>query len=245
MKDPAGLSLIATLSPDEVNGLAYKWLAPSEPLQGPAPLLLLLHGAGSNEHDLLGLTPYLDGRCMMASVRAPFPSGAGAYTWYRTSHTASGPMIDEAQEDASRRNLAAFVAHLCRSRGALASGTFLLGFSQGATMALSLLLDHPDRFAGAMVFGARLLPGTAAGVRNREAGRGKPVFAAHGLLDDVVPVARARAMRSRLLDAGLDLEYREYASGHDIPGQALRDAAAWLSARLEQVAGLAPRVLQS
>ena len=57
MKDPAGLSLIATLSPDEVNGLAYKWLAPSEPLQGPAPLLLLLHGAGSNDdspHDADG-----------------------------------------------------------------------------------------------------------------------------------------------------------------------------------------------
>jgi len=245
VKDPAGLSLIATLGPDEVAGLAYEWLPPSEPIHGPAPLLLLLHGSGSNEHDLLGLAPYLDGRCMMASVRAPFPSGAGAYSWFRTSHTAAGPMIDEEEETASRRNLAAFVDHLARSRGALTSGVFLLGFSQGATMALSLLLDDPVRHAGALVFGARLLPGTSPATRDRAALAGKSVFAAHGLLDDVVPVARARAMRSRLLDAGLDLDYREYASGHDIPGQALRDAAAWLTARLERVAGLAPRVLQS
>lgn len=243
--DPSGVSLIATLPPEQVDGLAYEWLPPTEPVHGPAPLLLLLHGAGSNEHDLLGLAPYLDGRCMMASVRAPFPSGAGAYAWYRTAHTASGPMIDEAQEQASRRTLAAFVDHLARSRGALASGVFLLGFSQGGTMALSLLLDDPARFAGALVFGARLLPGAARAAHHPEAMRGTPVFAAHGLLDDVVPVGRARAARSRLLDAGLDLDYREYASGHDIPGAALRDATAWLSARLAGIAGLGPRVLQS
>jgi phospholipase/carboxylesterase len=245
VKDPAGLSLLATLGPDEVAGLAYEWLPASEPIHGPSPLLLLLHGSGSNEHDLLGLAPYLDGRCMMASVRAPFPGGAGAYAWYRTSHTAAGPMIDEEQEAASRRNLAAFADHLAHSRGALASGIFLLGFSQGATMALSLLLDDPQRYAGALVFGARLLPGASSAARDHVALGGKPVFAAHGLLDDVVPVARARAMRSRLLDAGLDLDYREYASGHDIPGAALRDAAAWLGDRLERIPGLAPRVLQS
>ncbi|MBK8018219.1 MAG: alpha/beta fold hydrolase [Betaproteobacteria bacterium] len=244
MTDSNNFSLIATLRPDDIAGLTYEMVQPSEALLGPPPLLVLLHGAGSNEHDLLGLTPYLDGRCCMVSVRAPFQNGAGGFAWYRTAYTASGAMIDEEQEAASRDVLARFVSEIVRERGAHPANVYLLGFSQGATMALSLLLSDPGRYAGAMAFGARLLPQISGRVARRDLLKGKPLLLGHGVLDDVVPVARARGVRSFLLDAGMDLDYREYATGHDIPGAALRDAAAWLSTRLEN-ASLAPRVLQS
>lgn len=244
MSDQPNVSLIATMRPDDIAGLTYEVVRPTVAVHGAPPLLVLLHGAGSNEHDLLGLAPYLDGRCLMVSVRAPFPSGPGGFAWYRTAYTASGAQIDEAQEAASRDVLPRFIREVARGHGANPGPMFLLGFSQGATMALSLMLTCPEMLHGVIAFGARLLPQVASRVRDAGSLRGKPALVGHGVLDDVVPVARARSGRSFLLDAGIDLDYREYATGHDIPGAALRDAATWLTARLD-AAGLPPRVLQS
>lgn len=240
MSDPAGVSLIATLRPDDIAGLSYELIHPREAILGPPPLLVMLHGAGSNEHDLLGLAPYLDGRLMIASVRAPFQNGAGGFAWFRTAYTAGGAMIDEEQETASRTALARFIDEIAGEHGANRGTIFLLGFSQGATMALTLMLASPARYAGALAFGGRLLPQVSVALATRTALRDRHLFVGHGLLDDVVPVARARSARSFLLDAGFDLDYREYSTGHEISGAALRDSATWITGQLDRI-GLPPR----
>ena len=60
------------------------------------PLLLLLHGVGSNEDDLFGLAPYLDERFLIISVRAPNTLGPGSYAWFDVDFTPQGPVIDPA-----------------------------------------------------------------------------------------------------------------------------------------------------
>ncbi|MBI1394655.1 MAG: phospholipase [Betaproteobacteria bacterium] len=244
MSNDPGISLIATLRPDDVAGLTYELVHPTEAVHGAPPLLVLLHGEGSNEHDLLGLAPYLDGRCMIVSVRAPFQSGPGGFAWFRTSYTASGAMIDEEQEMASRRALPRFIREVARDHGANPATVYLLGFSQGATMALTLMLTDPTHVAGVIGFGSRLLPQVTSRMHDTRGLQGKSVLLGHGVLDEVVPVARARSVRSFLLETGLDLDYREYSTGHDISGACMRDATAWLTGRLDHV-GVPPRVLQS
>ena len=54
---------------------------------GTPPLLLLLHGVGSNEHDLFELAPFLDKRFLIISVRAPNTLGAGSYAWFEVNFT--------------------------------------------------------------------------------------------------------------------------------------------------------------
>jgi phospholipase/carboxylesterase len=213
--------------------LSYEFVPVRRASATKPPLLVLLHGAGSNEGDLLGLVPYLDERLHVVSARAPNRVEAGAYSWFRTTFTAGGPIVHEGQEADSRKALAAFIDEVIGRHGADPECVYLLGFSQGATLALSFALTVPDQLAGVIAVGGRLLrevlPTFAPAARTA----GLPLFVAHGIHDDVVPIGRARANREFLLGLGLDLTYREYPSGHQIAPQALTDMATWLSARLD------------
>ena len=177
--------------------------------------------------------PYLDSRLQVVSARAPNRIEAGAYSWFRTTFTAGGPVVHEGQEGESRKALAAFIDEVIGRHGADPERVYLLGFSQGATLALSFALTVPDQVAGVIAAGGRLLrevlPTFAPAARTT----GLPLFLAQGIHDDVVPIGRARANREFLLGLGIDLTYREYSTGHRIPPQALTDMAAWLSARLD------------
>jgi phospholipase/carboxylesterase len=239
MTDATQFSLVATLRPDEVEGMGCEILPPRRPEEGRPPLLVLLHGVGSNEHDLLGLAPYVDPRFMIASVRAPFPSGSGGFAWFRVTFTAGGPMIDEEQEAKSRELLPRFIDSLVLDHGADPHRVFLLGFSQGAIMALSLALAQPRRYAGAAAFSGRILPQVGSAIPDPAALAGTPIFLAHGVLDDVIPVTRARSARAFLSGLPVRLDYREYSTGHEIGGPALRDAAVWLTARLDETTAVA------
>src|SRR5689334_2129116 len=70
------------------------------------PLLILLHGYGSNEQDLFGLAPYLDPRFLILSLRAPYELMPGGYAWFEIGWTANGIVIDGQQAEASRKLLA-------------------------------------------------------------------------------------------------------------------------------------------
>src|SRR5438046_1957445 len=72
---------------------------PRAPSSGPPPLLLLLHGVGSHEGDLIGLAPYLDGRFYIVSARAPIQVGPGMYGWYHVTLYPQVPVIDPAEAE--------------------------------------------------------------------------------------------------------------------------------------------------
>ncbi len=82
---------------------------------GTPPLLLLLHGIGSNEHDLYGLAPFLDERFLIISVRAPNTLGPGSYAWFEADFTPQGPVINPAQAEASRKTLITLWTHSARN----------------------------------------------------------------------------------------------------------------------------------
>jgi len=74
---------------------------PPEKANGAPPLLLLLHGVGSNEWDLMGLALHLDRRFFVVSARAPMPLGPDAYAWFRVEFTPDGPMIEPGEVEES------------------------------------------------------------------------------------------------------------------------------------------------
>jgi len=78
---------------------------PRAPSSGPPPLLLLLHGVGSHEGDLIGLAPYLDGRFYIVSARAPIQLGPGMYGWYHVTLDPQVPVIDPAEVTSARAKI--------------------------------------------------------------------------------------------------------------------------------------------
>lgn len=197
------------------------------------PLLVLLHGIGADEHDLLGLADALDPRLAVASLRAPHEAEPMGYAWYALDWTTTPPTPDLAQAEASRARLAAFLPELTARLGADPERVFLFGFSQGATLALALALTRPELLRGVVLHSGRVLPGVEATALPAPALARLEALVLHGVHDDVLPVERGRETRDLLAPRlGARLAYREHDVGHGVSAASLDDAARWLAARL-------------
>jgi phospholipase/carboxylesterase len=184
------------------------------------PLVLLLHGYGSNEQDLPGLMAYLPDGLAYASVRAPLTLGPGSYAWVPIA-VPGRPDPDITQESTTAL-LAWFDEHVAADRPVV-----LLGFSQGGLMVSQLLRMRPDRFVAGVVLSGFVLddsfPGDAVLAQRRV-----PVFFAHGDADPVIaPDATARA--SVWLAEHTDVTDREYAGlAHAVSAEELDDLSTFL-----------------
>jgi phospholipase/carboxylesterase len=214
--------------------LAHLAREPREKTAGRPPLLLLLHGVGSNEADLFGLAPYLDERFLVVSARAPVVLGPGSFGWFRIDFTPEGMVADLAQAKRSLEMLPGFIDELAETYGTDARRTYLAGFSQGAMMSLALMLNRPERLAGVAAMSGRLPRQLIEAAPDRDALEGMPVHITHGLYDPVLPVENARAARQYLEQLPVELTYREYPMGHEVSMESLRDVTAWLTRALDR-----------
>lgn len=202
------------------------------------PLLLLLHGVGSNEYDLFGLAPYLDKRFLIISVRAPYTMGVDSFAWFEVNFTPQGPVIQAEQAEqaeASRYRIIMFLNEAVAAYGADPQQVYLMGFSQGAIMSASVALTRPELVAGAVLMSGRILPQIEPLVAAPEKLKGLPVLVVHGTSDGVLPISNGRDSQKTLTALPVDLLYREYPMGHEVSRESLADVTSWLSARLDDM----------
>lgn len=197
------------------------------------PLLLLLHGIGSNEDDLFGLAPYLDERFRVVSARAPVALDYGGYGWFRIDFTPRGMVADIEQAKRSLAMLSIFIDELVGAYGADGGRVYLMGFSQGAMMSLALLVTSPEKVAGVVAMSGRLPRQVLELEPDREALAGKPVLVTHGLYDPVLPIDNGHAVRDYLSELPVELKYREYPMQHEVSMESLRDVTQWLTETLD------------
>ncbi len=198
------------------------------------PLLLLLHGVGSNEHDLFALAPFLDERFLIISARAPNTLEPGSYAWFDVDFTPQGPIIDPEQAEASRKALIAFLDEAVTAYGADPKQVYLMGFSQGAIMSASVALTRPELVAGVVLMSGRILPEIQPLMAPSEQLAGLPFLVVHGTADTVLPIHHGRASRQLLSSLPVELTYYEYPMGHEISQESLADVTAWLSSQLDK-----------
>jgi phospholipase/carboxylesterase len=211
--------------------LHYVTREPSEPSPRP-PLLVLLHGVGADEQDLLPLAGAMAPRFFCACVRAPYEAEPMGYSWYAMDWRTHPPTFDLAQAEESRAAVAALLPELPARHGSDPARTFLFGFSQGAAIALAVALTRPELVRGAVIHSGGMLPGIAERIAPPQALAHVEVLVLHGTDDEVVPVERGRRMRDLLAPfLGDRLTYREHDGGHYVTEATLDDAAAWLAAR--------------
>lgn len=200
-----------------------------------APVLLLLHGVGSNEQDLMSLAPYLDDRFFVVSARAPIALQHGSYAWYHVQQTPGGGFHYDAQEaEDSRRKILEFVDQLTSSYNVDAERVFLMGFSQGCIMSLAAALTEPKRFSGVVGLSGRLLPDLAERAAPQEQLQGLPILLVHGTQDSVISIEYGRAIRDYLQSLPVDMKYLEYTMGHTINQQAVQEVDTWLERQLDR-----------
>lgn len=212
--------------------LTHLFQQPRQPTDGPPPLLLLLHGLGSNERDLVGLAPYLDPRFQIVSARAPHSLVPDGYAWFEIGWTANDITINFQQAEQSRVLLLGFIAEVLVAYSGDPARVYLLGFSQGAIMSASVTLTEPEVIAGAVLMSGRIPEEIRPLIAPAERLAGKPFLVVHGTADTVLPIRNGRASRALLATLPVALTYQEYAMAHEVSAQSLADVATWLTARL-------------
>ena len=207
---------------------------PAAPSPRP-PLLVLLHGVGADELDLLPLADALDPRLLTVSLRAPHDAEPAGYAWFALDWRTAPPTprVDQAEE--SLAALAAFLPELAARTGGDPERLLLCGFSPGAAMALAVALTRPDLVRGAVIHSARVLPFLRDPARRAPPGALARLDALvlHGTEDDVIPVESGREVRDLLAPLlGERLTYREREAGHFVTAETARDAARWIEGRI-------------
>jgi phospholipase/carboxylesterase len=212
--------------------LTHSVRQPAVPSKGRPPLLLLLHGVGSNEQDLMGLAPALDPRFLIVSARAPITLERGSYAWFHIQFTPDGIVIDPEEAEASRVKLLKFVDELVAAYDVDPQKVFLMGFSQGCIMSIAAALTDPRKFAGVVGMSGRFLPEVRSKIAPSKDLKGLPFLIVHGTADQVLPIAFGRAIRDMLHELPVDLTYKEYAMAHSVSQESLDDIVTWLKERL-------------
>jgi phospholipase/carboxylesterase len=191
--------------------------------QDGLPPLLLLHGTGGDENDLLPLGQELLPGAALLSPRGKVVEH-GMPRFFR--RLAEG-VFDLEDLKLRTTELAGFIAEARKTYGLPAP--VAVGFSNGANIAASLLLSQPDALAGAVLLRA-MLPFEPALMPKLA---GKPVLLLSGSSDQMIPAASTKRLVDVLQTAGADLEYKTLPTGHGLTQNDLLIATRWLSEFLE------------
>jgi phospholipase/carboxylesterase len=183
------------------------------------PPLLLLHGTGGDENDLLPLGQMLSPGAALVSPRGQVLEN-GMPRFFR--RLAEG-VFDEADVIRRANDLADFIAEAREQHGLAAP--VAVGFSNGANIAAALLMLRPEALAGAVLIRA-MVP---LGAPPQAALAGKPVLILTGAMDPIIPQENAGRLAAQLGAAGARVEHEILPAGHNLTQVDIRLARGWLA----------------
>ena len=190
------------------------------PAENSKRTLLVLHGTGGNEDDLLPVGRMLDPESALLSPRGKVLEN-GAPRFFRRLREG---VFDE--EDLKRRanELADFVAEAVKENGLDASRVVAAGYSNGANIASAMMLLRPEILRGAVLFRGQtpLVPEKLPDLS------GKAVFLSSGKFDSIVDAENAANLARMLTEAGAEVMHRVQPSGHELTRVDIDEAREWL-----------------
>jgi phospholipase/carboxylesterase len=194
------------------------------------PLLLLLHGYGSNEEDLFSFSTELPEEYYVVSVRAPYDLQFGSYAWYAINFDADeNKFSDHEQAKKSRDLIVNFISELTDNYAIDAQDVTLIGFSQGTILSYAVALSYPEKIKRVVALSGYLnLEIVKDNYKNNNFSNLK-MFISHGTVDQVIPVDWARKASPILNDLVIENVYKEYPIGHGVAQQNFYDFKNWLA----------------
>ena len=200
-------------------------------LTSETPLLILLHGYGSNEQDLFSFAEELPEDFLIISARAPYEMGYGGYAWFSINFDENNNKfydLEEAQESVNK--ISSFIDEIQAKYKTNPNKTFLLGFSQGCILSYSLSLTIPNKVQYVIGLSGFI----NEELTNQEISKDitTEYYISHGTVDQVIPVEWARKAPEFLTKNNLKNLYSEYPVGHGVAPQNFYSFKQWIEERL-------------
>lgn len=219
--------------------LVYKVQQPSQK-QEKTPVIIMLHGYGSNEEDLFDLAKSFDGRFLTFSLRAPYAADGQGYCWYKLDFLPNKQFKhDYKQASESRKKILSFISQACKNYGADSTQVFILGYSQGAIMAYDVALNKPEKIKGVVALSGFILDETKKTKMDAFKIANVKFFIAHGNADNVVDYKAGEESAKFLQSKKNNVTFKSYDMPHAIIGKELNDIKSWLKSN---VAGEKPAI---
>jgi phospholipase/carboxylesterase len=193
------------------------------------PLLLLLHGYGSNEEDLFSFATELPDKYYIISARAPYDLQYGSYAWYAINFDADqNKFSDHEQAKVSRDLIAGFIDELIANYPIDETQIALIGFSQGSILSYAVALSNPEKVQKVVAMSGYLNLEIMDDNYLKNNFTNLKIFASHGTVDQVIPVEWARKTPAIVENLGINITYKEYPVGHAVAPQNFYDFKNWL-----------------
>jgi len=199
------------------------------------PVIIMLHGYGSNEEDLFALAKSFDQRFITFSLRAPFFASGQGYSWYKLVFLPQNQFkydYNEAKE--SRSAILSFISNACKSYKADSTQVFVLGFSQGAIMSYDLALFKPEKFKGVAALSGKLLDETKKIKFDGFKLSDVKFFIGHGTMDNIINFKEGEEAAKFLQSKKNNVSFHRYEIPHSISGNELNDIKDWLKSNIEK-----------
>jgi len=197
------------------------------------PVLILLHGYGSNEEDLFSFAPELPDEFLIISARAPLDVGMGGYAWY-TLHfdNVNGKFSDIPEAINAREKVATFIDEVISEFSVDPKKVFLLGFSQGTILSYAVALSYPEKVQKIIALSGYIDTDLLKEPKNKEDYQQLDFYISHGTVDQVLPIQLARQAPPYLNQLHIKHVFEEYNVGHGVAPQNFYALKKWIEARM-------------
>ncbi|HEY5689439.1 MAG TPA: alpha/beta fold hydrolase [Yeosuana sp.] len=198
-----------------------------------APLLIMLHGYGSDENDLFSFASELPEELFIISVRAPYTMLPYGNAWYAINFDAvQGKWSDNEQAKISRDLIAKFIDEATKTYPVNKNKVTLLGFSQGTILSYAVALTYPEKVKNIIALSGYInkdiLP---QDIENKDYSK-LDFYCSHGSVDQVIPVDWARKTPGFLNSLHIKHQYSEFPVGHGVAPQNFYELRDWLIQRI-------------
>ena len=200
-----------------------------------SPLVIMLHGYGSNEDDLFSFANHIPGNYKIISLRAPYSLPYGGYSWYDISSDdleAKKIKIGVEQAKSSISKIKDFVKNQLPKKYSFdIEKICLIGFSQGSALSYALSLNNPDLFKNVIALSGMISMQLID--ENHKDYSNLNYFCSHGIQDQVIPVNYSRESIEWLKSRNITHVYKEYDMTHSVSQENFFDFLEWMKLNLK------------
>ena len=214
------------------TSLSLQHIVRKSTLSQNAPLVIMMHGYGSDENDLFSFSSELPEERFIISVRAPYPMQPYGNAWYAINFDEDqGKWNDNEQATESRDLIAKFIDEAIAEYPVDKNNVTLLGFSQGTILSYAVALTYPEKVKNIVALSGYINKDILPKDMDKKDYSHLDFYCSHGSVDQVIPVAWARQIAPFLNTLKIKHKYSEFPVGHGVAPQNFFEFKDWLSTR--------------
>ena len=200
---------------------------------GTAPLLIMLHGYGSDENDLFSFASELPQELFIISIKAPHQLQPYGNAWYAINFDeVQGKWSDNEQAIESRELIGKFINEAVEQYPVDKNNVTLLGFSQGTVLSYAVALTYPEKIKNVIALSGYINKDILPDTLNENSFKHLNFYCSHGTVDQVIPIDWARQTQPFLNSLNIKNQYSEFPVGHGVAPQNFYEFKEWLKDKI-------------